>query len=816
MAARIPSRASVVVVGGGIVGCSVAYHLTRRGVRDVVLLERGTLTCGTTWHAAGLVGQLRATRNLTRLAQYSAELFEELEADTGEATGYVRTGSLSIATDPERLEELERGASMARCFGLEVESCAPDRVAQMWPQARTDDVLGGVYLPGDATTNPVDTTRALAAGAKKGGARIVENIEVVAIDQAGGAVRGVQTSEGFVAADTVVNCAGMWAHELGRRAGVNVPLHAAEHFYIVTEPLEGIVHPLPTWREPGACTYIKTEPGGRLLIGFFEKRAKPWGMGGIPADFVFGQLPEDWEHLEELLAAAMVRIPELEKTGIRTFFNGPESFTPDNRYLLGEAPELKRFFVAAGFNSIGIQSAGGAGRVLADWIVDGHAPMDLWDVDLRRMMPFQGDPDYLRERCVEAPGLLYAMHWPFRQYETARDRRTSPLHGRLVTARACFGELAGWERPNWYAPDGVEPRYEYSYGRQNWFSWSGEEHQAVREAVGLFDQTSFTKIEIEGPDAVAWLNRLCANEIDVSIGRIVYTPWLNERGGIEADLTVTRTASDAYLIVGGAGTRTRDLAWLHAHRSPEVRVEVRDVTGELAVLSLMGPESRAVLAKLTGTDLSNEAFPFAASREIEVAGICLRASRITYVGELGWELYVAWDRAGEVYDALVAAGQPHGLRLAGFHALESLRLEKGYRHWGDDITTDDNPLEAGLGFTAAMEKAGGFIGRDALRAAKQRPLLRRLAFFALEDSEPLLHRDEPVWRNGVPVGQISSGMFGHTVGASVGIGWVENTAGVTRDFITEAQYEIEIAGRRYPARVSLRPWYDPDGHRTRS
>ena len=816
MEKRIPTSTRVVVIGGGIVGCSVAYHLARRGVRDVLLLERRSLTCGTTWHAAGLVGQLRATQNLTRLAQYSAELFATLEKETGQATGYIQTGSLSVATNVERLEELERGASMAHGFGLEVERVSRDRLADMWPHVQTDDILGGVFLPGDATTSPVDTTRALALGARQRGATLVENIEVLGVKVRDGRVCGVETNEGTVDAEVVVNCAGMWGRKVGRMAGVNVPLHAAEHFYVITEPMKGIAHPMPTWREPDASLYIKTEPGGCLLIGFFEPRAKPWGMEGIPEDFEFDQLSDDYEHLAPQLSAAAHRLPALEEAGIRLFFNGPESFTPDNRYLLGEAPEVKNFFVAAGFNSIGIQSAGGAGQALADWICDGHAPMDLWDVDVRRMMPFQGDADYLRERCVEAPGLLYAMHWPFRQPETARDVAHSPLHARLEASRACFGELAGWERPNWFAPPGVEARYRYSWGRQNWFEYSAAEHRAVREAVGLFDQTSFSKFRIEGPDACRWLGYLCANDIDVNIGRVVYTPWLNAQGGIEADLTVTRLSEDCFWVVSPPATRTRDTAWLRSHLRPETRVEIEDVTGDYAVLGVMGPHSRACLSAISAAHWGNAEFPFATAQQVEMAGASVLALRITYVGELGWELYVPWGEALPVYDALVEAGEPFGLRLAGFHAMNSLRLEKGYRHWGHDVTSDDNPFEAGLGFAVAMEKPGGFLGREALGVQDQRVLTQRLVGFALEDSEPMLYHDEPIWRNGERVGQIGSGMYGHTVGCSLGLGMVRSEKGVTREFIRSGQYEIEIAGRRVPARASLRPFYDPQGKKVRS
>src|SRR5215470_620298 len=537
----LPAQARVVIIGGGIVGCSLAYHLAKRGCGDVVLLERRQLTCGTTWHAAGLVGQLRATQNLTRLAQYTAGLYRSLGEETGQETGFMQRGSLALAVTQERFEELKRGASMARCFGLEVEVLTPREAQKLWPLMEVGDLVGAVFLPKDGQTNPVDTTQALAKGAKAGGARIFEETAVTAILQRNGTVTGVRTSRGEISAEVVVTCAGMWSRDLAASCGVTLPLHAAEHFYVVTEPIPGLPSTLPSLRDPDSRTYFK-EDAGKLLLGWFEAVAKPWGIDGIPESFCFDQLPADLEHIEPLLERAMHRVPVLAKTGIQLFFNGPESFTPDDRYLLGEAPELRNFFVAAGFNSIGIQSAGGAGKVLADWILDGHPPMDLWDVDIRRIMPFQRNRRYLKDRTVETLGLLYAMHWPFRQPETARGVRRSALHDRLAARGACFGVVMGWERANWYAPAGAEAKYEYSYGRQNWFEHSADEHRAVRENVGLFDQSSFAKFILDGDDAAGVLERLCANRVDVPVGRVVYTQMLNARGGIECDLTVTRTA----------------------------------------------------------------------------------------------------------------------------------------------------------------------------------------------------------------------------------------------------------------------------------
>ncbi len=804
----IPSHARVVIIGGGIVGCSVAYHLGKRGCPDVLLLERKRLTSGTTWHAAGLVGQLRATHNLTRLAQYTTQLYEGLERETGQATGFRQVGSIAVAASAARLEELKRGASMARCFGLEVEILSPAAAKERWPLLSVDGVLGAVFLPKDGRTNPIDTTQALARGARHAGVRIVEDIKVTAIRIERGRVRGVATAAGEVRADAVVNCAGMWAREVGDWANVTVPLHPAEHFYIVTQPIPGLTPSLPILRDADACSYFK-EDAGKLLVGWFEPRAKPWGERGIPEDFAFEQLPADLSHIEPLFASAMRRVPALESAGVQLFFNGPESFTPDDRYLLGEAPEVRGLYVAAGFNSIGIQSAGGAGKVLADWIIDGHPPFDLWDVDIRRCAPFQRNKRYLRDRTVESLGLLYAMHWPFRQAETSRGVRRSALHDRLAAAGACFGEVAGFERANWFATSGMQARYQYSYGRQNWFEQSAGEHRAVRERVGLFDQSSFAKLVLRGRDASAVLGRVCANDVDVPIGRIVYTQWLNERGGIEADLTVTREAEDSYLIVTSCANQTRDFSWLSRSIPDDAHAVAVDVSSAYAVLGLMGPRSRELLATLTDDDLSNAAFPFATSRIIDLGYARVRASRITYVGELGYELYVPTEFAQSVYDVIVGAGGSFGLQLAGYHALNSLRMERAYRHWGHDITADDTPLEAGLEFAVAWDKRGGFVGREALLRQRQAGVRRRLVAVALEREDRMLYHNEPIWRDRELVGAISSGMFGHTVGAPLGLGYVAGGGAlVSEEWIAAGRYEVEVAAERIPARVSVRPFYD--------
>ncbi|MBI1733692.1 MAG: GcvT family protein, partial [Candidatus Rokubacteria bacterium] len=813
MTDALPSHARVVVVGAGIAGCSVAYHLTKLGWRDVVLLERRDVSCGTTWHAAGLVGQLRPTHNLTRLAKYGADLYERLEAETGQATGFRRPGSISVARTAERMVELKRLASMARCFGVEVEVITPAEAGRRWPLIRTDDLVGALWLPRDGRTNPIDTTLALAKGAKLGGAKIFENTAVTGVHRKNGAVASVSTTRGDVACEVLVNTAGMWARELGRLAGVAVPLHASEHFYIVTDPMPGVTPDLPVLRDTDGYIYVREEVGG-LLMGGFEPVAKPWGMDGIPESFSFSLLPEDWDHFDVLMEQALIRIPSLATAPVRRHVNGPESFTPDGRYLLGEAPECRNFFVAAGFNSIGIASGAGAGKALSEWIVSGETPMDLWDIDIRRVSPFQANPRYLRDRTVEMVGLAYAMHWPFRQPETARGIRRSVLHDRLAARGACFGVVSGWERANWFARPGMEAAYRYSYGRQNWFPCAADEHRAVREAVGVFDQSSFAKLRLEGPDAVAILQRLCANDVDVPVGRIVYTQMLNRRGGIEADLTVTRLAPDAYMIVTAAAASTHDADWIRRHLG-DARATLTDVTSAYAVVGVMGPRSRTLLSRLTGAELTNGAFPFGASREIWLGSAPVRATRLTYVGELGWEIYVATEFAPGVYEAIVAAGADLGLRHAGYHAMDSLRMEKAYRAWGHDLGCEDTPLEAGLGFAVRLDKKAAFIGQEALRAQQEKPLRRRLVVLALDDPEPLLHHDEPIVRDGELVGRVTSGAYGHTLGRAVGLGYVEHADGVSDAFVETGRWQLEVACERLPARAQLTPPYDPKSARIR-
>ncbi len=817
----LPDRANVIIIGGGIAGCSIAYHLTKIGVTDVVLLERSRLTSGTTWHAAGLVGQLRATRNLTEMAKYTADLYHSLEAETGQATGFKQNGSISVAKTPARFEELKRGASMGKTFGLEIDVLSTGEIKERWPLLMVDDVVGGIFLRKDGQTNPIDTTQALAKGAKLRGAKIFENTPVTKVRVERGRAIGVEAGGGFIAADTVVLCAGMWSHAFARDCGVAVPLHAAEHFYIVTEPIKGMPGNLPVLRVPDECAYYK-EDAGKLLMGCFEPVAKPWGMKGIPDDFSFETLPEDYDHFEPILNAAVRRVPALADAGIQLFFNGPESFTPDDRFYLGETPEVRDLFVATGFNSTGIAGSGGAGKVLAQWILDRRPPLDLADVDIRRIAPFQANRRYLHDRTVETLGLLYAMHWPYYQYQTARGARRTPLHDRLVAAGACMGETAGWERPNWFAAPGSTPHYEYSYGRQNWFDACGAECRAVRDHVALFDQTCFAKFLVQGADACAILNHLSTATVDVAPGRIVYTQWLNERGGIEADLTITRLAEQEFMVVTSTICQTRDLAWLRRHiaERPGTHCSVTDVTAGIAMLGIMGPKSRDLLQQLSGADLANAAHPFGHSREIEIGYARLRASRITYVGELGWELYIPAEHCLDVFEQLMAAGGAFGLRHAGYHAMGACRVEKGYRHWSHDIGDEDTPLEGGLGFTVAWDKPGGFIGREALEAQRARgALTKRLVQVMLHDAStqaPMLYHEEPIIRDGVIVGSIKSGAWGHRLGRSIGMGYVSCEAGVTKEWLESGRWEIEVACQPFPAAVQLQPWYDPKNERIKS
>lgn len=818
MSITVPERASAVVIGGGVIGASVAYHLAREGWTDVVLLERKQFACGTSWHAAGLVGTMRANESHARLCQYSMSLLGELERETGQSTGFRQVGSLTIAHSEARFEELKRVASMNNAFGVtRVDMVTVEEIRSLHPLVDTAGLLGGSWVAHDGMASPVDVVSAYIKGARGQGVRCIEGVTVTGIDRANGRVTGVSTDHGAIRADFVVNCAGLWARDLGRLAGVNVPLLACEHYYAHTEKLPDLPPNLPVLRDHDRCAYYR-EDAGSLLVGAFEKRARALSMAQIPADFCFDELPGHFEEqLMPVLEDAMARVPMLAEVGWRSFFCGPESFTPDDQFHLGEAPELGGFFVAAGLNSVGIQSAGGIGKALAEWMDRGHPPMDLWSNDPRRMFSFHGTQRFLEARVTESLGLLYENHYPYRQYATARDVRHSPLHERLAARGACFGESAGWERPNWYAPPGVEPRYAYSFGKQNWFEHSAREHRAAREGVALFDQSSFSKYLVQGRDACAVLQRISSADVDVAPGRIVYTHWLNPRGGIEADLTVTRLREDQYLVVSGTAVTGRDLDWLARNTPHDARCVTVDVTAGWAVLGVMGPRSRALLETVTGADLSSAAFPFGTWQPVEVGCAPARALRVSYVGELGWEIHVPTDMARHAFDVITEAGAEHDLTLAGMHALDSCRIEKKFVHFGHDIGDEDTPLEAGMGFVCALDKGVAFIGAEAI--ARQResehPLRKRLVQFLLSDPEAMLWHHEPIWRDGSLVGFLTSGAYGHTLGGSVGLGYVKHVDGVSAQWIAGGHFEVEVAGRRIPARASLRAMYDPRGEKAR-
>jgi 4-methylaminobutanoate oxidase (formaldehyde-forming) len=811
---NVPTSARVVIIGGGVIGCSVAYHLAKLGWKDVVLLERKQLTSGTTWHAAGLIAQLRATANMTKLAKYSQELYGNLEAETGVATGFKRVGSITAALTQERKEEIFRQAAMARAFGVEVEEISPKEVKERYEHLNIDGVTAGVYLPLDGQGDPANITLALAKGARQNGAQVIERTAVTKINRDGRRVKSVDwnsgTETGTIDCDMIVNCGGMWGHEVGRMAGVNVPLHACEHFYIVTEAIKGLTQ-MPVLRVPDECAYYK-EDAGKILLGAFELNAKPWAMGGIPKDFEFDQLPEDFDHFEPILEQAVNRMPMLAEAGIHTFFNGPESFTPDDAYHLGLAPEMDNVWVAAGFNSIGIQSAGGAGQALAAWMDADEKPYDLSDVDISRMQPFQGNKYYLFERSKETLGLLYADHFPFRQKATARGIRRTPFHQHLLDQGAVMGELAGWERANWFVNEGQMPEYEYSWKRQNFFGNVAAELGAVRTNVGMYDMSSFGKIRVEGRDAVGFMNYVGGGHYDVPVGKIVYTQFLNNKAGIEADVTVTRLSETVFLVVTPAATRLADQVWMQRNIGDH-NVVITDVTAGEGVIAVMGPNARKLLQAVSPNDFSNDVNPFGTAQEIELGMGMARVHRVTYVGELGWEVYVSSDMAAYAFEVLHAAGQDMGIKLCGMHMMDAGRIEKGFRHFGHDITSEDHVLEAGLGFAVKTDKPA-FIGRDAVLRKKDEGLNSRLVQFKLTDPEPLLYHNEPVMRDGEVVGYLSSGVYGHHMGAAMGMGYVP-CKGETVAEVLASTYEIDVMGTRIKAEASLKPFYDPKSERVK-
>jgi heterotetrameric sarcosine oxidase gamma subunit len=815
---ELVTTAQVVIVGGGIVGTSVAYHLTRLGWTDVVLVEQGQLSSGTTWHAAGLLGQLRATEGGTRLVQYSAQLYADLESETGLATGFKRCGGVTVARTEDRMVQLRRTAATADAYDLECELISPARAGELYPVLATEDLLGALWLPGDGTANPVDVTASLARGARDKGARVFERTRVLGIEQERGRVTGVVTDRGRIGTDVVVNCAGQWAKAVGALAGVHVPLHSAEHFYVVSEQIDGVHPNLPILRDPDGYTYFKEEVGG-LVIGGFEPEAKPWvAPDELPYPFEFQLLDEDWDHFSILMESALLRVPALHDTGIRKFYNGPESFTPDNQFIIGEAPELRNFFVGAGFNSVGIASAGGAGRALAEWIVGGEPSVDLVAQDIRRFAPFNANNQWLHDRVGEILGLHYEVPWPNRELVTARPFRRSPVYHLLERAGALFGSKMGWERANVFAPVGVEPVLEYTWDKPSWLPWSIEEQQRTRSSVALFDETSFGKLDISGRDTESVLQRLCTADVAVPVGRSVYTGMLNRRGGYEADVTVTRLAHDRYLLVTGSASVHRDQSWIERHVGPAEHVAVVDVSSAYAVFGVMGPRSRELLQRLTRSDLSDGAFPFATSQEIALGHATVRATRITYVGELGWELYAPAEFAVGVYQDLLEAGADLPLTAAGYYAINSLRLDKGYRAFGADLTPDHNPVEAGLRFTCKLGTDLDFIGRDAVERAMVGGPRRRLVSFVLADPEPMLWGGELVLRDGEVAGQVTSVAWSATLDTCVGLAyvWRRDREPVTVDHLTSGRYEIDAGGRVCAATVGLKAPYDPANERIRS
>jgi glycine cleavage system aminomethyltransferase T/glycine/D-amino acid oxidase-like deaminating enzyme len=813
----LPSSAKIVIVGGGIVGCSVAYHLGKMGVTDVLLLERGKLTCGSTWHAAGLVGQLRTSANITQLLGYSVALYDRLEQETGLATGWKRNGGLRLACNQERWTEVKRQATTATSFGLEMHLLTAKEAQDLWPLMQVDDVVGAAFLPTDGQASPSDIAMSLAKGARMGGVTIAEGVAVTGVEVEDGRVRAVLTDKGRVTCDKLVICAGQWSREIGRMAGVNVPLVSVQHQYLITDRIEGVTPNLPTLRDPDRLTYWKEEVGG-LVMGGYEPNPKPWASEGLPKNFEFQLLEDDLEHFEPLLELAVGRVPAMQTAGIKEFINGPESFTPDGNFILGEAAELRGVYVGAGFNAFGIASGGGAGMVLAEWVAKGEPPYDLWPVDIRRFGKNHLDTNWVRTRTLEAYAKHYTMAWPFEEYRSGRPLRRSPLYDRLKAQGACFGEKLGWERPNWFADlaGGEKAEDIYSYERQNWFEAVGREHQACRERVAVFDQTSFAKFLLVGRDAEKALSWIAANDVARPPGRLVYTQMLNERGGIECDLTVGRLSQSEYYIVTGTGFATHDFDWIARSIPGGLDARLFEVTSANAVLSVMGPRSRDVIQSLTEDDFSNAGFPFGRVRRVTLAGAPVLALRVTYVGELGFELHIPAEFAASAYGALMSEGQAHGIANAGYRAIESLRLEKGYRAWGADIGPDHSPLVAGLGWAVKLKSDTPFRGRTALEAQAAKKLPRLLAGFTTDPSVILLGR-ETIYRDGKRVGWLSSGGYGYTVGRSIGYGYVRDAEnGVDRDSVLSGRYELEVATTRVPAEVFLDPLYDPTMSRIKS
>lgn len=805
----LPSHAQIIVIGGGIIGCSTAYHLARDHKANVILLEQGVLTSGSTWHAAGLVGQLRSSASITKVLKYSVDLYKNLEEETGLATGWKMSGCLRLACNEDRWTEYRRLATTARSFGMDMHLLSPSEVKTMWPLLDTSDLVGASFLPTDGQAGPSDITQSLAKGARMHGAKIFEGVRVTGFEMDGARIIAVITNQGRILCEKVVNCGGQWARQIGAMAGVNVPLQPVKHQYIITEKIEGLSPDAATIRDPDRRIYFKEEVGG-IVMGGYEPNPQEWVRGDVPDDWQFRLFDDDWDHFEQHMSQAIARIPALENAGVKQMINGSESFTPDGNFILGQTHECANMYVGAGFNAFGIASGGGAGWALAEWVMRDEAPLDLWSVDIRRFSGLHKDRNWVCERTLEAYGKHYTIGFPHEEYTSGRPRIVSPLFGRLKSHRAVFGSKLGWERPNWFAPVGTEQHDIYSMGRQNWFDAVGQEHHHVRNHVGLFDQSSFAKYEMRGRDALAVLDKICANNIQKPAGRLTYTQLLNSRGGIECDLTVARLSGDHFYIVTGTGLRTHDFAWIADHIRKGSDVSFIDVTEEYGTLSLMGPKARTVLEAVTKSDVNNTAFPFGHVQIIEIAGQSVRALRVTYVGELGWELHVKLSGLGEVFDTLMAHGAAQNIKPVGYRALESLRMEKGYRAWGSDITPNDSPFEAGLGWAVKLKSNRDFIGRDASQSFAVNPLTKRFAGFTTEDESIVLLGRETILRDGEAAGYLTSGGYGYTVQKPIGYGYVRNGDGVSDEWLASGAYELVVANEVVKATLILEPLVDPN------
>ncbi len=814
----LPKRTRVVVVGGGIIGTSVAYHLAHMGWKDVVLLERDRLTSGTTWHAAGLMVTFGSTSETsTEMRKYTRDLYARLEAETELSTGFMPVGFIEIAAEPDRLEEYRRVSTFNRYCGVDVHEISPTQVKDLFPLARTEDILAGFYVKEDGRVNPVDVTMSMAKGARMKGATLIEGVAVTGVTQKRGLVTGVTTDHGDIEAEYVVNCAGMWARQFGSKAGVNIPLQSAEHYYLITDKIPGLSNQLPVLEDPESHGYFREEGGG-MMIGLFEPICAPWKVGGVPDDFSFGEIPPDWDRMGPYVEKAMKRVPITMNAGVRKFFCGPESFTPDLQPVVGESPELKNYFVAAGLNSIGILTGGGLGRVMAHWIINGRPDVDVTGFNIDRLHTYQANPEYRRTRTVESLGMVYMCHYPTRSMLTARGAKRSSLHERLAAHGAWFKDVSGWEGADWYAPRGIEPKSDaLSWGRQSWFPYWQAEHEAAREGVILMDMSFMSKFIVQGRDAGRILNHISANNVDGPSGVITYTQWLNEGGKLEADLTVTKLDDEKYWVVATDTMHRHVETWMKRHIPEDAHAFVTDVTSGFAQINIQGPRSRALMQSITSADLSNDAFPFRTAREIDIGFARALCVRITYLGELGYELYVPTEQSLHVYERLTEAGQKVGMRHAGLKALASLRMEKGYRDYGHDIDNTDSVLEAGLGFAVDLKKPNGFLGKDAVVAKKALgPLTRRIVQILVKDPQPLLFHAEVVRRNGKPVGYIRAASYGFSLGGAVGLMMLEAGEPIDQAYLDKGTWDIEIAGKRYPAMASLKPLYDPENKKIKS